>query len=263
VVAPACAALLQQGVERIARVRETAIRQLRGLLAEPRVAAAMPAAAAVSAALPTDDDQLTGVVSLEAVRRLAGLLTASPQHYTKALLEGLVASVGGVDAALTRAASSSLVDVILAATAGSSGTQAAHPTEALVAATLVEIWQKHAKSSRMAAPLLRTADLLVTQVPGVMSARVPAPPPAASSSGAAAPDAPAAAASSDAAFPDVAVELCRAETRLCSDVGRLMDASNLLCHLLPAPNPCRTSAYQGLLVLLGSKYPKVCGGGAP
>lgn len=275
VVAAVCAGLLQQSVERIARVRETAIRQLRALLGEPRVVAAMPAAAAVSAALPTDDDQLTGVVSLEAVRRLAGLLAVSPQHYTRALLEGLVASVGGVDAALARAASSALVDAIQAASqvgtaAGGEGQVAAHtPAEVLVAATLLQIWQAHAKSPRMAGPVLRTADLLVTRLPGIMAVPVPAvPKPAptahsvsdnkASDTAASTPVAPQQAQPAESTFADVMVELCRAETRQCTDVSRLLDAANLLCHLLPARNPCRTSAYQGLLVLLGSRYPTVC-----
>ncbi|KAF5833817.1 hypothetical protein DUNSADRAFT_9764 [Dunaliella salina] len=31
----------------------------------------------------------------------------------------------------------------------------------------------------------------------------------------------------------------------------------LLCHLLPYANPCRRSAYQGIMVLLASKFPKV------
>jgi len=58
-------------------------------------------------------------------------------------------------------------------------------------------------------------------------------------------------------FPAALVELARAATRQCSDLPRLLDASCLLCHLLAYPNPCRTSAYQGILVLLANKYPKV------
>lgn len=58
-------------------------------------------------------------------------------------------------------------------------------------------------------------------------------------------------------FPASLVGYARAATRQCNDLPRLLDAACLLCHLLAYPNPCRLSAYQGVLVLLANKYPKV------
>lgn len=275
------AALLKQAVERIARVRESAIRHLCALLANPTIAAALPAAEALRAALPTDDADLAGIVSLEAVRRLSQLVAAAPA-YSAALLEGLVASIGGVDAQLAKVASAALLEALASGEAAGAGvgesssthhgsTASAGPGSAglsgQVAGQFVDMWQRHAKSGRMAGPLLRTADLLVTRAPGVLASQVVPPPPKPAGAGGAEEQAQgggaaAAGAAGEAApalqpLPDVLVGLARAETRQCTDVARLLDAATLLCHLLPCANPCRTSAYQGLLVLLVSRYPKV------
>ena len=64
VVPTATGALMKQAVERIARIRDVAARRLHGLVSCPHVAAAMPAAAAVAAALPADDGTAE-VVSLQ------------------------------------------------------------------------------------------------------------------------------------------------------------------------------------------------------
>jgi hypothetical protein len=275
------AALLKQAVERIARMREAAVVRLRALLgatwAPPLVAACVPGSPLILGALPVDSADLAGVVSLEVVRRVAALISCLPLPYTGPLLEGLVASIGCVDAQLAKAASAALVDLLTqserqqqgAATtsAANGGSDAAGPgqpasgtqQESLaitLGSHLVTLWQRHAKSPRMSAPLLRTADLLVTRAPQVLSAPVPPLPPK-QPAGAEAAGPAQGTRSALVPLADVLVELARAETRQCSDVGRLLAAATLLAHLLPCPNPARTSAYQGLLVLLVSKYPKV------
>lgn len=121
---------------------------------------------------------------------------------------------------------------------------------------------------------VRTADLLVSRAFEAMDVPVPAPEPppsqASPSSGQvpapqppppqqqpAAQPSPPSAQPAHLTFPAALVELTRAATRQCSDVPRLLDGACLLCHLLPYPHPCRKSAYQGVLVLLANKYPKV------
>ena len=202
--------------------------------------------------------------SLEAVPRLARLLLV-PQ-YTGPLLEGIVASVGGVDASLARVASGALVDVV--AGRSSAGEQQLQRQQLLekVAGCMLEMWGRHAKTARMAGPLMRCADLLATRAPELLEVHVAADD-AASAAGpaGAAGDAIGAPVSASAAsistakvpFPDRLVALVRAETRQCTDVPRLLDASALLCHLLPCGNPCQASAVAGLLVLLVNRYPTV------
>lgn len=99
--------LLQQSLERIARLRESALINLHALLQQPAAAAAVPGAAAIAAALPEDAAELAGVASLACVGRLGALLLLP--WYRGAVLEGLVASIGGVDAALAKEASAALL----------------------------------------------------------------------------------------------------------------------------------------------------------
>jgi hypothetical protein len=99
--------LLQQALERIARLRESALINLRLMLQQPTAAAAVPGADAIAAALPDNAAELAGVASLACVARLAALLQLP--WYRPAVLEGLVASIGGVDASLAKEASSALL----------------------------------------------------------------------------------------------------------------------------------------------------------
>lgn len=99
--------LLQQSLERIARLRESALINLHTLLQQPAAAAAVPGAAAIAAALPADAAELAGVASLACVSRLGALLLLP--WYRSAVLQGLAASIGGVDAALAKEASAALL----------------------------------------------------------------------------------------------------------------------------------------------------------
>ncbi|MEW5308920.1 MAG: hypothetical protein WDW38_000840 [Sanguina aurantia] len=400
--------LLQQAVERIARVREAAAGHLRTLATDPHTAAIIPGSATLRSALPAPEEggDAAGSVSLDSIPRLAALLGTHPA-YTTHLLEGLVASIGGVDNTLAKAASSALVDVLHTASIreasshvrirGTSPTpistlpptavasarggnavpgmpdvgirmperSAAGPSSvphvggraqgascADVAEQFLCLWRRHARSARLATPLLRCADLLATKTDILHRSQL-APPPTASSSpppsqhapspaadpatgapstsavrytldpgpacageacGRDAPE-PTPAAQTDAGVlsaaalgatdgPSLAkrtaaaaaaqpgtllppataaicaaaaataaetsrdsasrewfahglIQLTRGEIRMCTDVGRLLDAASLLCHLLPTGEPGRSSALQGLMLLLVSKFPKV------
>lgn len=282
-VTNAVAALLKQAVERIARVRETAMYQLI-MLTRPRpkqhtttdtnthnnakedtgsrvvvvatkalaaslceIGAHAPAAAAVAAALPTDDAALHGVTSLDAITPLACLMRAAAP-YRCALLEGLISSVGGIDAQLTKVAAAALLAQL--ADGGDGGGFAAD-----VAADFAAIWRVHARSARMARPLLRAADLLVTRCPELCSVVIPSTNTNTINTDAASTHT---ATHTSAPWCVEVTSLARAETRQCTDVPRLMDAATLLSHLIACPvTECHVSAYQGLLVLLTNRYPKV------
>ena len=198
--------------------------------------------------------------SLEAIPKLTRLLAV--QQYTGPLLEGLIASVGGVDASLAKVASVALVEVLASSEATG---QQQHELLRSVAGSLLEIWGRHARTARMSGPLLKTADLLVTRIPEIVDVCVipPAAPDtvattaAAPSGPASTPDlttlgeaspagGPAAGDLSAKPFPDLLVALVRAEARQCTDVSRLLDSSSLLCHLLTCSNPCQVGAMQGL-----------------
>jgi hypothetical protein len=140
--------LLRQSLERIARLREAALTRLQQLLAQPATAAAVPGAAAIAAALPEDAAELAGVASLACVAKLGSLLQL--QWYRLPLLEGLVASIGGVDASLAKAASAALLSQLeedSAATAAAAAVEAAGqvPGKQLVredvAALLLQLWK--------------------------------------------------------------------------------------------------------------------------
>ncbi|EFJ45543.1 hypothetical protein VOLCADRAFT_94333 [Volvox carteri f. nagariensis] len=281
--------LLRQSVERIGRVRECALRHVGLLLADvsltPFIPAAVRVAAAVKSAAGAAD--AGGVAaSLEALQRIVVQLLDEPS-YTGPLLEGLVASIGGVDNSLAKVASAALLEALAAAPRhgggdgdpaavadGATGSGQSLPpsvqpsTFTAVAGHLLDIWSRHAKSPRLATPLLRTALLLVTKAADVAEVQLPRPPPpqaaaAAISEPPSAPP-PSSSSSSSSSSPaccsrlvDHLVEVVRAETRGCADVARLVDAGTLLCHLVPYGGHCRTSALQGLMVLLCSRYPKV------
>ena len=306
--------LLRQSVERIGRLREAALRHVRRLLADPLVRPHVPHAAAVAAAVAAAAEaaEAGGVsASLEALQRVVvQLLPVAP--YTGHLLEGLAASIGGVDNSLAKVASAALLEAL--ASAGASGVGGAEVAAAdgvtgasesgsgsgsgqaaqaaLVAAVcghLLDIWSRHAKSPRMATPLLRTALLLLTKAPGAADTLLPRPPPPAPPAQAAEAGSAAPAATSTSAggvgssapgglqsrWVDHLVEAARAETRGCGDVARLVEAAAVLAHLAVVPpaaaaaaaaagaagggggGHCRSSALQGLLVLLCSRYPKV------
>uniref|UniRef100_A0A7S3QWP0 Tubulin-specific chaperone D n=1 Tax=Dunaliella tertiolecta TaxID=3047 RepID=A0A7S3QWP0_DUNTE len=126
VVPAATGALLKQAVERIARIRDLAARRLHSLVSCPHVARAMPAAGQLAAALPKDDGTAE-VVSLQSIKRLSGLLLAAPQ-YARPVLEGLVASIGGVDAQLAKVASEALLSLTLSHTSVAQHTSSNYPS---------------------------------------------------------------------------------------------------------------------------------------
>lgn len=152
--------LLQQSLERIARLRESALINLQRILQHPAAAAAVPGAGAIAAALPGDAAELAGVASLACVSRMGALLQLP--WFRLAVVEGLVVSIGGVDASLSKEASTALLSqvgsssssradaaVVAAAAAGpqppAAALNSAEGHTALrssVASLLLQLWQQ-------------------------------------------------------------------------------------------------------------------------
>lgn len=103
----------------------------------------------------------------------------------------------------------------------------------------------------MALPLLRTADLLLTQG-GLVDLL---PPKAGTADGMDIADGSVAAAAELRLL--ALVELAKGEARSCTDVGRLMGAASLLCHAGGCGGALRAGAFAPLMVLLLNRYPKV------
>lgn len=101
-----------------------------------------------------------------------------------------------------------------------------------MAPLFVESWKRHARSSRMATPLLKTAHILLTKT-----------------------DIAEVAAGERSLCCEV-LDLARGEVNKCCDIGRLLDAASLISFLVGLP-PCRAVASRAMMVLLLNKYPKV------
>lgn len=191
------------------------------------------------------------MTSIEAVPRLASLLLFPA--YLEPVLEGLVASIGGVDVSLHQAALQALKDIVQqqekAAAAPAAGSQASSQAAATsppdqrvsgsaflqaLAAALLSVWRRQARTSRMAIPLIRTAKELLAK---------------SSMQGLQLPD--------GSSFAAQVLELTRAEARQCPDVSRLLTAVDLIAYMATVGEPCRSAALQSCLALLVNKYPRV------
>lgn len=272
--------LLQQSLERIARLRESALVNLQAVLQQPAAAAAVPGAATIAAALPGDSAELAGVASLACVARLAALLQLP--WYRPAVLEGLVASIGGVDASLAKEASLALLaQVCRKESSSSSGTDSSNPGEgnsaepavgsavlrASVAGLLLQLWRQEAGSARLSLPLIKSAALLLTHADFAgVPASTPLDPGAAATGDAttaAAADAPVAgskaaadADSGSSSFAWGVLQQLKVELKGCGDVLKLLEGASLLAQLACVPDCC-ASAIQTVMVMLVNRYPKV------
>ncbi len=221
---------VRQAAERIARVRETAgilLQKLAPLLAAAGISSAQPVAGALSTL--SSEDFATG----QALTSLATLISVSELRHD--LLLGFAFSIGGLDAQLAEAASEALVDAL--ATLDTN-------IEILkgVGTDFVAIWSRHVQSSRLALPLLTTAELLLNRTDLVVELQ-----------------------SFRSDFTAKVLHLTLAEIAGCRDVPRLHAAAGTLCALAASSGgdgakesrEVQQEALRGALGLLGNRYPKV------
>lgn len=224
-------ALLKQAVERIARLRETALDQLRSIVNQPHdVLPSIPgweqlqAATALQhtqpSALSDADQGLLGVVGLVGVA-----------EYREAVVEGVVASIGGLDASLCKEASAALLHT-LNAPPPPGEIKRSHLLNSVTVA-LTGLWGRHARHPRLATPILRTAELLLSHTELVCSHDI------------------------QLGLLGSVLELTRGECQQCKDVPRLCAAVLVLCQLIVCETPVGSGALQVLLSLTVNRYPKV------
>lgn len=230
---------VRQASERIARIRESAGSLLQKL-APSLAAAGVPAAQQVSTALSglSSEDFATG----QALPSLARLISV-PELRQDVLL-GFAFSIGGLDAQLGEATSEALVDAISTLDTN---------IEILKAFSddFVALWSRNVQSSRLALPLLTTAELLLNRTDLAVEMQ-----PATS------------------VFSSKILQLTLTEISGCKDVPRLHAAAGTLCALAAAASASSSSsgssddgknenlrvqseALAGALGLLGNRYPKV------
>ena len=174
VVCRAASCILKQAVERIGRIREAASKSLESLLSDPVLSNLVPASTVIASCIARDDKDLLFLGPVELVTRLSTriLPLQDPlvkEWYVGPILEGLVASIGGFEASLSKASSTGLVQAL------SSNDQGGGELLQLVAARFVNIWARQARTARMSVPLLRSAELLVSRVPEILRVKVPHP----------------------------------------------------------------------------------------
>ncbi|CAL8461606.1 g1137 [Coccomyxa elongata] len=218
-------ALLQQAAERLDRLRRAASQHLQGLLQMQNQLPPFPDHHALEDALLGASPDL--FATPKALSRLAPLLRVDA--YREAVLEGMVACIGGLDGHLSKEASAALVQQSRGADANTAGGVGMHEK---VAASFLAIWRRNQKSPRLALPLLKAADVLYTEC-GLE-------------------DLPA-----TRFIPGELLELVKEEARGCRDVPSLTWAATSLCHLAGAPAPACFGALHALLTLLVNRYPKV------
>ena len=254
----ALALFARQSVERIGRVRETAgvlLQQLSKVLVEVAVEGVgvveQDASSPVRYATHlTTIAEVTGSLSGEdfatchtSLKRLASSLLFidfTREH----VLEGLAFSIGGLDAQLAETASEALVDAL------SLSSQNGHDTSNMlgIGDLFVAVWQRHCRSSRMALPLLTTAELLLNRTDVVSNS------------------------SNAVGILESILALTQAEIEGCRDVARLHAGAATLCAVASASSflsvsptfsssrPSRSltnKALSGAVKLIGNRYPKV------
>jgi len=237
-VGRAAACLLRQAADRIGKLRAIARRHLVAMTTDggaQRWGAPEPAVHALTCVLaaPTHPDETTPVHALAELLPNPALGDAC----CLAILEGLVATAGGLDNALADEALNALV-------ASSKRTPGARNT---LATLLVRCWKTHARSPRLATPLLRATNALLERAELADAAALP---------------------DGDGQPVGLAIlGLIRGEVHACRDVGRLVVSVGCFAHLAAAPGASATSektrgevrrgALSALLLLLGSPFPVV------
>ena len=219
------AALLQQAVEKIDRVRECAGQVLHSLIEHGSIA--------VASELPLlRDSVLSGPLPVdwsnpaETFPRFVSLLSCC--CFRPCLLSGLVVSVGGLTESVVRHSSAALCAYLSSAAAVDCDS---------VAVDLVDVLQRFRGQARVVIPCLNTfSTLLDASLLDAVSVHT--------------------------AFLPLLLDRCSREVRGSSNIGKLMAAATLLSQLLVFQPLSHTAAIRRrtvgvLLSLLGHHYPKV------
>ena len=146
------AALLRQSVERLGKLREAAGRHLLGVqalgAARPWLS---PGAVAAARATAPGPEAVAGLAEASPEALAGALSLLREEAWGPAVMEGVVASAGGVDFQLASAVGDAVAWHVEAGGEGAARR---------VLALLVRCWRRHARSPRLATPLLKTTEAL-------------------------------------------------------------------------------------------------------
>jgi tubulin-specific chaperone D len=214
---------LRQAVERIARVREVAgecLRSLSLVFADAGLAIAPQVAARANAC---SGESYSGGVAVASFAQLIGV-----PELREALLEGMVYSIGGLDAQLSELSAEALIDAL---------STLSHDDVATVANSFCAVWSKHFKTKRMATPLLTATEVVLSRSELRDLCK------------------------ESRARDGFAAQLLRfvtGEIQGCTDVFRLHAAAGALCQLAGAScGDIQRESLSAIVTLFGNRFPKV------
>lgn len=220
--------MMRNAVERISRVRETAAQNLKLLLDIPEID--IPLAEQLSQIVASEDG-ITQFGTADGIPKMAHFLDT--RQYQFPVLEGLVASLGGLDKSLSDLVKGALLQHVKNSISDQDG------GKVLQFVTLVlDVWQKHGRSSRMATPVLKTLYQLLKH------------------------------ANLDACLTadhsNKVLSMVRAEVQKCQDISRLLAAASVTSLLVimstirkDLGDAHRKQAWKIIVVLLANRYPRV------
>jgi len=179
---------------------------------------------------------IVDIESLSALPSVARLLCYS--ELQEPLLEGLACSIGGLDASLAKAASDALVEGIgslVGRDHDGDDDDDGNLLLSTVATSYINVWKKWSKSTRMATPLLITADVLVSKT----ALNTLTPP--------------------HHSFLTDILSCAAVECSKCSDIARLKAGASLFSQLVAGLDTpvVHAEATRCLLMLLGNRFPKI------
>ncbi len=265
---PLVSTFLKQTVERIAKLRATAARHLHHLLTHwpSSITTTLPMHTTLHNALVTQSPET--MATMQGLPAVALLLQADA--YRTALTQGLVASMGGVEQQLARAAAAA-VHAACDATPG---------LWWVVLQALVGCWEVHARTHRLGGALPRAVELVLAGNVDVWVGSCGEDTSAYSGDGRddghdgsddnhdgkkqqgdVLHDAQGTSVTQHGVTVHHVlshlVQLCVDEARGCRDVPRVLSCASLLCTLVAAA-PVAWAALRGAVGFLVSRFPKVC-----
>lgn len=219
--------MLRNAVERISRVRETAAQNLKLLLDIPEIN--LPLKKQISQIFASEDG-ITQFSTSDGIPQMTIFLDT--EQYQHPVLEGLVASLGGLDKSLSDIVKSALVQHVQKLISAQNESKVN-----LFIDLILDIWQKHCRSPRMATPVLKTLYQLLRHASLV--------------------------AHLSADHANKILGMVRSEIQKCPDIQRLLAAASVTCLLAVVVSATsveeahKSQAWRIIAVLLANRYPRV------
>ncbi|GMH40040.1 hypothetical protein BSKO_07944 [Bryopsis sp. KO-2023] len=218
--------ILRNCVERISRMRENAAHHLKLLLEVPDLD--IPLRTELTEMV--DGEEQIARFGMEEVMTIMKQFLASPQ-YQAHVLEGFVASIGGLQKTLADAA----VEALISHVGGFCVLNDESSAQAF-GELVLKVWEKHSRSNRMSTPMLKTVGHILKKSRILDHAR--------------------------GCFAGDVVDMVKREIQGCKDIPRLLAGATVTSILALENNDFASKAWGVLAVLLGNRFPRVRRGAA-